>query len=344
MESENTENAAVVSDNKTFSGRKMPWIKLLAVFYGLAVIACIFIIAKESKERNSVFSGTMDKEQVGKNLLGKKANGIGWIYIHGPIYQSSEGGPWERGGYQQWLKKIKAMGDKKDIKAVVLDINSPGGSVAAVQELYSEIIRLRVEKKKPVVALFGDVAASGGYYIASACDAIVAHPGTLTGSIGVIFNTSNIEGLFKKLGITSEAIKSGKHKDIGSMTRQMTPEERKILQNIIDDSYSQFLAAVSEGRKMTVDAVRPLADGRVFSGRQALNAGLIDKLGGAREAADMAGELGGIGKNPKIMYETDKLDVILSAIDMKLSGIFSSGTSMALSGLHGPRLEYMWAY
>ena len=271
--------------------------------------------------------------------MAAKKNAVAVIPIYGVITQSDSSRVWERGS-QQIARKIKTMADKKEVKAILLDINSPGGSVGAVQDIYSAIMRAKRETKKPFIARFGDVSASGGYYVASACDKIVAQPGTITGSIGVIFNTSNLEGLFKKIGVKSEVIKSGKFKDIGSMSREMTSEERKLLQAIIDDSYSQFVDAVAEGRKMTVEKVKLLADGRIFSGRQAVTEGLVDSLGDLPDALNLAGELSGLGRNPRIIRDTDPFEQFLSIVDSKLSffGSVKLGEALDIS----PKLEFRW--
>jgi protease-4 len=260
------------------------------------------------------------------------------VPINGVIAQSNSARSWERGS-QQISRRIKKLSEKKEVKAILLDINSPGGSVGAVQEIYSAILRARKETKKPFVARFGEVSASGGYYVASACDLIVAHPGTITGSIGVIFSVGNFEGLMKKVGYKSDAIKSGKFKDIGSPAREMTSEERKLLQAMIDDSYSQFVTAVSEGRKMPVEKVKILADGRIYTGRQALDSGLIDKLGDMQDAIDAAGELGKLGKNPRLLLDSDPFENLMSLMESRLS---LPGSEMLSTALQGPRLEYRW--
>lgn len=184
------------------------------------------------------------------------------------------------------LKQLRKSVKDKHVKAVLLRINSPGGTVSTSQEISGEINDLR-QKGKPVVVSMADLAASGGYYIASAADKIVAEPGTLTGSIGVILSTVNLKGLGDKLGLQPQVIKSGQFKDIGSPYRAMTPEEKALLQTLINDSYEQFVAAVGTGRKMDVDTVKKLADGRVYSGRQALKLGLVDKLGGFDTACSL---------------------------------------------------------
>jgi len=226
------------------------------------------------------------------------------------------------------VKKLRNLGDRKDVKAIILRINSPGGSVAAVQEIYSEIIKLRKEKNKVVVASFGDVAASGGYYIASACDKIVANPGTLTGSIGVLLELGNVQELFKKIGVKVEIIKSGKHKDSGSMFRELTPEERKMFQELVQEAYNQFIEAIVQGRNMEKEKLLELADGRIYTGSQALSAGLVDKLGNDQTAIELAKEIAKISGEPRMISEYDPLEKMFtifgrSEINMPLQEIIN---------------------
>ena len=168
------------------------------------------------------------------------------------------------------------------------------------QEIYEEIEKLK--KKKPVIASLGGVAASGGYYIASACDQIVANPGTLTGSIGVIMELANVEGLMEKLGVKEYPIKSGPHKDIGSPFRPLTNEGKKILQSLVDNVHGQFVRAVAKGRGLPEEKVRELADGRIYSGEQAKALGLVDILGNMEDAIELAARQGGIEGTPEVFY------------------------------------------
>ena len=313
------------------------WLKAVAVLYALSLLAAFAVISRIDSSRK-LKSKEVDVSEL-SSLLSAKKDAVAVIPVYGVISQGESSRVWERGSLQI-ARKIKTLAEKKEVKAVVLDINSPGGSVGAVQDIYTAIIRARKETKKIFVARFGDVSASGGYYVASACDKIVSQPGTITGSIGVIFNAGNLEGLFKKIGVKSEVIKSGKFKDIGSMSREMTPEERKILQGIIDDSYSQFVDAVAEGRKMTHEKVGLIADGRIFSGRQALKEGLVDLLGDLPDAVNLAGELSGLGKNPRVIRDTDPFDQFFSIIDSKLPLFGSRKIEEALD--ISPRLEFRW--
>jgi protease-4 len=199
---------------------------------------------------------------------------------------------------------VRTLGEYRDdpaIRAVVLRINSPGGAVAPTQEIFSAVRRLR-EAKKPVVASLGSVAASGGYYVAVAADRIYASPGTLTGSIGVVMQLANIEGLLKKVGVEYVVVKAGAYKDVGNFARAMTPEERRILQALLDDVYDQFIGAVAQGRGIDREAVRALAEGRVYSGRQAQKLRMVDELGGLEEAIEAAGKLAGLPAKPKVVY------------------------------------------
>jgi protease IV len=198
------------------------------------------------------------------------------------------------------VKELDDYGEDPTIRAIVVRIQSPGGVVGPTQEIYDTILRIS-GRGKPVVASMGSVAASGGYYLAAAATRIVANPGTLTGSIGVIMQLAEIEGLLKKVGVRYEVIKSGRYKDSGSFARPMTPDERAVLQAVLDDMHDQFVTAVAEGRRLAKDRVKALADGRVYSGRMAKDLGLVDALGGLDEAIRMAGEMGGISGKPHVV-------------------------------------------
>ena len=184
---------------------------------------------------------------------------------------------------------------------------SPSVEVAPSQERYEEIVEIKSKKK--IVVSMGSVAASGGYYISSPAHKIVANAGTLTGSIGVIMEIPNIEGLMQKIGVKAEVVKSGKHKDIASMFKTMTPEEREILQSVLDDVHDQFIEAVSEARGMTFESIKELADGRVFTGRMAKEAGLVDVLGNLEDAISLAGEISGIKGKPKVVQEKNGFSI-----------------------------------
>jgi len=238
----------------------------------------------------------------GNDNIFYKSEKIGVINIRGVISSSQEA-----------IEHIEEFGKDKNIKAVVLRIDSPGGGVASSQEIYAAVKRIR--KHKIVVASLGSIAASGGYMIACAADKIVANPGTVTGSISAIMYFANAEDLLKKIGLKSSVIKSGKFKDIGSPARGMSDEEKQILQALVDDIYFQFVDTVSEDRKIPREAVKNLADGRVFTGRQALQHKLIDFLGDRSFAELLAAKMAGMKGIPEVVYPPKKditfLDFIL---------------------------------
>lgn len=210
---------------------------------------------------------------------------------------------------QPTIEQLVTFRKDSSIKAVVVRIESPGGGVSPSQELYQEIGR--TGREKPVVVSMGSIAASGGYYIASAAQKIYANPGTITGSIGVILQFTNFEELLKKIGFRIEVVKSGKFKDVGNPAREMTPEERAYLQTMIDNVHQQFVRDVARGRRMKEEEVRELADGRIFTGEQAKELGLVDELGNLRDAINAAAKLAKIEGEPKIVYpEKEKRSVV----------------------------------
>jgi protease-4 len=205
------------------------------------------------------------------------------------------------------IEEIEDYSSNSSIKAVVLRVDSPGGGVAPSQEIYKEVMKLKAKKK--VVVSMGSVAASGGYYISCPADKIVANSGTLTGSLGVIMEIPNFEGLMEKIGVKTEVIKSGKHKDMASIFKSMTDEERKIIQAVLDDVHDQFISAVSEGRKMPYEDVKKLADGRIFTGRKAKELGLVDELGNLDDAIRLAGRLSGIKGRPSVVFKKERISL-----------------------------------
>jgi len=195
------------------------------------------------------------------------------------------------------------------VKAIVLQVESPGGNVASCQEILNEIEQV----KKPIVVSFGTIAASGGYYISAKANKIVALPGTLTGSIGVISELPNLKGLFQKIGIDMEVFKGGKYKDMYAGIRELTPEEKAIMQEMTDQLYDQFVKVVAEGRGLNEAKVRELATGQLYTGVQAKELGLVDELGGLDKAIDVAASLAGIEK-PKIEYYKPEVPSLLSTL------------------------------
>jgi protease-4 len=212
------------------------------------------------------------------------------VRIEGPILDS-----------QQTVQVLKVFSEDPLVKAIVVRIDSPGGGVAPSQEIYNAVRRIRSEHHKPVVTSMGTVAASGGYYIAVGTDRILANPGTITGSIGVIMQLTNFEELLQKIGVQNIVIKSGRYKDVGSPFRPMTEEDRLLLRSVMDDVHRQFIEAVATGRSLDVADVEIVADGRIFSGQQAKEALLIDGLGDLQDAIRLAGDLSGIKGFPPVV-------------------------------------------
>lgn len=230
---------------------------------------------------------------IGRSSDSFDGEAVGVVEIEGAIADARE-----------TIENIRQFREDDDIKAIVVRIDSPGGAVGPSQEIYREI-RKTIGKKK-VVASMGAVAASGGYYIACAADGIMANPGTITGSIGVIMGYTNFEQLLDKIGMVPVIIKSGPYKDTGSPTREMRDDERELLQTIISSIHQQFITAIAEGRKMDRAQVEASADGRVFTGEDAKTRGLVDRLGNFEDALAWAGELGGIDGDVVPVYARDK--------------------------------------
>ncbi len=227
----------------------------------------------------------------GLNTTNLETGNIALIRIEGAIQSST--GVFDGADPTEILPLLRTSAEDPNIRAVVLRINSPGGQAAASQEIYREVMRVR-NAGKPVVASIGDVAASGAYYVASAADKIISEPGAMTGSIGAFFTIPQLSDLLEKLGIEYVIIKGGEFKDIGSPYREITPEEKKLLQDMIDDVHDQFINDVAAGRGLDVEAMREVADGRILTGRQAKELGLIDEYGNLYDAIDLAAEMAGV--------------------------------------------------
>jgi protease-4 len=238
-------------------------------------------------------------------------NKVAVISLSGPIQSESSGFLFGGSVISPQFVRNQLEKAKNDVavKAIVLQIESPGGSVAACQEILNEIERV----KKPIVVSFGTVAASGGYYISTKADKIVALPVTLTGSIGVISEMPNLKGLYQKLGIEMEVFIAGKHKDMYAGLRELTPEEKVIMQEMTDQLYDQFVQVVVNGRGMSEEKVRDLATGQLYTGVEAKELGLVDELGGLNKAIDMAASLAGIEK-PKVEYYKREAPSLLSTL------------------------------
>jgi len=258
------------------------------IFVGLGVIAVLLVFFFFI-----LFFMGRYMERPGRFAFGDK---VAIIEIKGVIAQSSG-----------IIEEIRQYEEDEGVKAIILRIDSPGGGVGPSQEIYREVLKAKSRKK--VVTSMGSVAASGGYYIACASDLIFANPGTLTGSIGVLMEFANIEELFKKIGIKGVVLKSGEHKDIGSPFREMTPEDKKIIQGVIDNVHQQFIQAVAEGRKLDRAAVTQIADGRILTGEQAKQFGLVDQMGNLQDAIEVVAKMAGIKGKPNVLYPKKKISL-----------------------------------
>ena len=243
---------------------------------------------------------------------------IGVIPIEGIILES-----------ETVIKKIRELERNPQVQGIIVRINSPGGAAAPSQEIFSELTRIR--SSKTVYASIGSIAASGGYYIAIGAQKIYANPGSLTGSIGVIMQTFNVEKLMTRLGIRVETIKSGENKDIGSAFRSMKSTERKLLESVLEDTHRQFVTAVQDNRSIDQDRLNRLADGRIFTGKQALQNGLIDGLASFRETVEELRTTLGLSEDAQLYYPLDKRDALLSMFDME--SIFPIKKSFTYTGL-----------
>jgi protease-4 len=251
------------------------------------------------------------------------------VPIEGPIMDARE-----------TVDKLEEYAESSTVKAIVVRINSPGGAIAPSQEIYSQILRIREETDKPVVASFDSVAASGGFYIASACDQIVANPGSITGSIGVILQWLEFEDLIKWAKMRPETITSGALKSAGSPFQKLTDEERQYLQRIVNQLHQQFVKAVAAGRKGKISEadVARIADGRVFTGEEALALKLVDRLGTLHDAVRVAGELAGIEGEPTMVYPKPRRPTLVDVLG-------SGGTKTLVDkvmGRNAAQFLYLW--
>jgi protease-4 len=244
---------------------------------------------------------------------------VGLVILEGPINTS-----------RSLVDEIEANRRDATVKAVVFRVNSPGGEVAPSQEIYEALLRLREEK--PVVASLGSMAASGAFYAAMGADSIVADPGSLVGSIGVILMYPTARELMEKIGVNLQVYKSGRLKDMGSYAREPTEEEEEVFDSIIADVYDQFLTAVAARRNLERDIAATLADGRIFSGRQAMEVGLVDQLGDLHEAVGIAAALGGLPAEPPVVRKSRPRIPFLELLDQ----LFRDNAQTSW----GPRLEY----
>jgi len=252
-------------------------------------------------------------------------NRIGIVDITGLISDS-----------QYIVNQVKKFRQDKRIRGIILRIDSPGGAVGPSQEIYDEVLKTR-ESGKTIYASMGALAASGGYYIASAAEKIFANPGTLTGSIGVIMVFSNAKGLMEKIGLQPEIVKAGEYKDIGSPARAMTQKERNLLQSVVTDVHQQFIEAVASGRDISIAEVTKIADGRILTGRQAYSLNLVDQMGGLQVSIDQLAHKVGIIGSPKIIRETPRVGFLDWVLKSTVNQSLINRSSI-------PSLQYTWHF
>lgn len=300
----------VTMQNATVTREKRPFrITLLYFVLGVAVLVAIsFSLASFLPEQ-----------------LAMSRQKIGVVEVQGVIIDG-----------RHIVRQLAKYRKDPSIKGIILRINSPGGAVAPAQEIYTEVLKTRKEKK--IIASMGSLAASGGYYIASPVHLIVANPGTLTGSIGVIMASSNIQELMDKIGLKPQVIKSGEFKDTGSPMRPMSPKEREILQKVVDDVHQQFVEVIAKGRNMPIEEVEKLADGRIFTGRQALALNLVDQLGSFEDSVDLLADMLGMTKPPKLVQEQETQ----SLLDWLLQGLLPQRFINTIVPYSFPTLQYLW--
>jgi protease-4 len=237
------------------------------------------------------------------------------------------------------LEQLKRYEDSNSVKAILLNVDSPGGGVAVSQEIYTEIKRLREKKDKIVVAYLSSTGASGAYYISCAANRIVANPGTIVGSIGVIAEWVNYANLLEWAKLKNIVLKTGEFKDTGSPSRPITENERKYFQGLIDDMYVQFVEAVAAGRKLDLQEVRAMADGRVFTGRAAKERKLIDETGNFQDAVDLTAKLAGISGKPRLIRSVRQRVTLLDVLTTDLSRLVPFNGQSMKSQI---KFQYLW--
>ncbi len=283
------------------------------VIISAVVLASVMILFILSVKIASTIIGTGSTAVMSKE-------GVGLIEVKGMILDSKE-----------TIRQLRYFLKQDTVKAVVLRVDSPGGIVAPSQEIYAEVKKFATKKK--IIVSMGSLAASGGYYISAPATMIYANPGTITASIGVILKLSNIESLMDKIGIKSYTLKTGKYKDSGSPLRQFTAEDRAMLQSVIDNTHEQFVRAVAEGRKLPLEDVRKIADGRILSGEQAKEHKLVDRLGTLQDAIEEAGRLAGISGEPELLLPPKKKVNYLDLLVEGAEGTFNGPLGRATGGM-----------
>lgn len=265
---------------------------LLVVLFFISTVLGILILVKQSYQKKK----TVEIKRLVKDK-------IAVVELYGEIYFSDDVGSIIKRDVEYYVSKIEQYFKRKDVKGLLLKINSPGGSVAAVQRLYNKIVKLKDIYKKPIVCYVPELCASGGYYVAVACDKIICAEGSVVGSVGVLLQVGNINALLKKIGINIEVIKSSKYKDMGSIFREMLPEERQMFEHLVNSVYEQFIDVIVKGRKLTKEQVMKFADGRIFIAKDAVQLQMIDSTGDEDTAIEELKLMAGIKGEVEILKE-----------------------------------------
>ncbi|MFC4321091.1 signal peptide peptidase SppA [Litchfieldia salsa] len=328
----------------------------LGIAAGLFIISIIMNFAsaiafKEGESWTEGFLGGADTEFIEKPLIqGGGLDKILVLEVNGAIQDTGDdvSSLFSPIGYQHqaFLRMIDQAKEDNTVKGIILRVNSPGGGVVESAEIHNRLVELREETEKPIYVSMGTMAASGGYYISAPADKIFAVPDTLTGSLGVIMQGINYSGLAEKYGVTFETIKSGEYKDIMSASRDMTPEEREILQNMVNNAYEGFVDVIAEGRNLSEAEVRKIADGRIYDGRQAKELNLVDELGYFEDAVEAMKKDHELGDISVVEYEANY--GFGSLFSMSAKKIFTDDIEMAslvqlLSQPNSPRMMYLYA-
>ncbi|NSL51302.1 signal peptide peptidase SppA [Calidifontibacillus erzurumensis] len=321
----------------------------LLFFFSLGVNVLSSLAFEEIDEWQVSFFNDFDEEFTETVLeAGSEQGRIVVLEINGVIQDTGEVESFiSTPGYRHktFMRMLDRAQKDANVKGIIIRVNSPGGGVLESAEIYDKLIDIKEKQRKPIYVSMGSLAASGGYYISTAADKIFASPETLTGSLGVIIQSINYAELAKRYGVKFETIKSGPYKDILSPTREMTEEERKILQEMVNHSYEEFVNVIATGRKMPVEKVRKIADGRIYDGRQAKDLGLIDEFGYLEDAIREMKKLKGIGDVSVIEYEPSfSLNSLFKMASYKLfSNDFEIiGLAKLLNQPNAPRLMYLY--
>jgi protease-4 len=286
-------------------------LKKTAIIAAVALVSITILFVLSVKIASTLIGG-------GNSQTSK--DGIGLIEVKGMILDSKE-----------TIRQLRYFLKQDSVKAVVLRVDSPGGIVAPSQEIYAEVKKFAAKKK--IIVSMGSLAASGGYYISAPATMIYANPGTITASIGVILKLSNIEALMDKIGIKSYTLKTGKYKDSGSPLREFSAEDRAMLQSVIDNTHQQFIRAVAEGRKLPIEDISKIADGRILSGEQAMALKLVDRLGTLQDAIEEAGKQAGISGEPELLLPPKKKVNYMDLLAEGAEGTFNGSLGRAVGGM-----------